>query len=163
MLRILDKKILHSLQIIKPKKISIIDGENFRFIPFKKKIEFLQYYSNESTLFVVEKSNTFYNFLNNNGFNQFYLFKIKKADDNIDKNKKYCFDDSFCIYLSNLLLLNNHKFDLFSNDNYNDFHIIKKQNEAIVETMKCNFIFNSIKELKSIKIDTITIHKKPFY
>jgi hypothetical protein len=125
-----EKKIVSNLSKFKP--VSIIDGENFKFLPYNTKCEFLKYYSGISTIFFVSKSDNSQNYLKN--INNIYYFKLSLLDNNLKTNKKYCFDDSFCIYIANLLNTNNKNFKLFTNDKFDDYNdIIKKQEHSIID------------------------------
>lgn len=145
--------------INKLKQISIIDGENFRFVPYSVKRDFIQNYSKISTIFFVSKSYLPQNYLKTNN----YIFKMSLLDIESKKNKKYCFDDSFCIYIANLLQKNNINYKLFTNDKFNDYTDIKNQDNSIINFNQNKYIFDPKKKLNDIKIDLIKNHKENFY
>jgi hypothetical protein len=159
-IKVFEKRIVSNLTKLKP--ISIIDGENFKFLPYNTKSEFLKYYSGISTLFFVSKSDNFRDYFKNN--NNIYYFKLSLLDNNLKKNKKYCFDDSFCIYIANLLNMNNKNFKLFTNDKFDDYdNIIKKQDPSVIDFFENKYIFDSKNNLKNININLIRNNKQNFY
>ncbi len=158
-INIFERTLLSNLN--KLRQISIVDGENFRFLPYSVKSDFLQYYSQQSTLFFVSKSPKPQEYLKN--IKNVYFFKLSLYDDNLKKNKKYCFDDSFCIYIANLLNENKKDFKLFTNDKFNDFGYIKKQDNSILDFFQSKYIFDPKNKLRNIDIDLIKDNKVNFY
>ena len=153
-----ERKVVTNLH--KFKNISIIDGENFKFLPYTTKFEFLDYYSRYSTLFFVSKSNNHNFYLKNT--NNIYYFKVSPIN-NFDKTKKYCSDDSFCIYMANLLYNNKKDFVLFSNDKYRDYKIIKNQQVSLLDFIHNKYNFNPEPSLKNINVNDILIYKQNFF
>ena len=146
----------------KIKQISIIDGENFKFLPYTTKCDFLDHYSRISTLFFVSKSNNNNECFNSvNNINNIYFLKILPVKNLL--KKKYCSDDSFCIYMANFLLLNNKNFVLFSNDKYRDIKSIKNQEISTLEFKNDKYIFNPKSSLKNLDYNLIKDYKQNFY
>lgn len=159
-IKVFERKIISNLSQLKP--ISIIDGENFKFLPYSTRCDFLKYYSGISTLFFVSKSDYFENYIKNN--NNIYYFKLSSLDNNLKKTKKYCYDDSFCIYMANLLNMNNKNFKLFTNDKFDDYNnIIKNQEHSVIDFYENKYIFDPKKKLRDINLNFIKNNKQRFY
>jgi hypothetical protein len=129
--------------------VTIIDGENFRYLPFIKRVDFLGNHSDTNYVIFVSKSPhilkpytpfPFYNKINH------YLV--------MDFNTKSV-DDSFCVALSNELLKNEISIKIFSNDNFNDRENIITQKKCVIRNNYDKYNFDPIKELNSVNFDKI--------
>lgn len=136
--------------------VTIIDGENFRYQPLIKRIDFLGYHTDSNHVIFVSKSQhilkpylsfPFYNKINHYIVRDFSTKSV---------------DDSFCIALTNELLKNNISLKFFSNDNFNDKKNIINQEKCYIYNNFYKYNFEPIKELNNVNFDKIKSYHHKF-
>ena len=124
---------------------TIIDGENFRFIPKTKKIDFLYRAVDNGYVGIVGKSINYMEYYEHFPFYNHLNYFL------INGNNIKCQDDTFCIYFANLLENNESDYMLYSNDKFRDWKNITTQKSCFVKNTH-NYPFNPIDYSYSKKI-----------
>jgi hypothetical protein len=138
-------------------KYTIIDGENFNFIPNVKKIDFLwEHGENDKIIFINKNPDSL------NKYKNYYFYK-NIYNYTLTNFSTKSVDDSFCIYAANKLLKMNIPFKLYSNDKYTDVFNIINQEKCFVENDGFYSVFNSKREINVKSFELIKPYKKLFY
>jgi hypothetical protein len=108
---------------------AIIDGENFKYIPKVKRIDFLGEKSESHNIIMVSKTQSI--------LKQYQMFPFYNQINLCTILTEYrcnnSVDDAFCIALSDSLYKMNLNVILYSNDKYKDIKNIFSQKDALVE------------------------------
>ena len=124
---------------------TIIDGENFRFVPKTKKIDFLYRAVDNGYVAIVGKSHNYTEYYKQYPFYKHLNYFL------INGNNIKCQDDTFCIYFANLLENNESDYMLYSNDKFIDWENITTQKSCFVKNTY-NYPFNPLEYNYSKKI-----------
>lgn len=133
-------------------KYTLIDGENFKFLPMKTRMDFIGQKSESSTILMVGKNTKIMNCYNQTPFyNKINFIHISKITSQSP-------DDAFCIFLANQLLARGIHFSLHTNDHYRDIQNIINQNKCLINYDNSWSYFDPRTSLEKSSFDNI----KPF-
>lgn len=107
-------------------KFTLIDGENFKFLPADTRIDFIGNKYEHSHIIMVGKNpkilNCYREYPFYNSINFFLVSKITSKSP----------DDAFCIFFGNKLIERGLDFSFYSNDKFRDVDNIINQNKCII-------------------------------
>jgi hypothetical protein len=138
-------------------KYTIVDGDNFNFLPNVKKIDFLwEHGENGNILFINKNPDSLDKYKNYSFYKNIYNYTLTNYSTK-------SVDDSFCIYTTHKLIQMNIPVMLYSNDKYSDVDNIINQKPCFVKNDEVYSIFNSKKEINLKTFESIKPYKKLFY
>jgi hypothetical protein len=138
-------------------KYTIVDGDNFNFLPNVKKIDFLwEHGENGNILFINKNADSLDKYKNYSFYKNIYNYTLTNYSTK-------SVDDSFCIYTTHKLIQMNIPVMLYSNDKYSDVDNIINQKPCFVKNDQVYSIFNSKKEINLKTFESIKPYKKLFY
>jgi hypothetical protein len=138
-------------------KYTIVDGDNFNFLPNVKKIDFLWEHGENGNILFINKNVDMLNKYKN------YPFYKNIYNYTLTHYSTKSVDDSFCIYTTHKLIQMNIPVMLYSNDKYSDVDNIINQKPCFVKFDDVYSIFNSKKEINVNTFESIKPYKKLFY
>ena len=132
-------------------KYTLIDGENFKFLPLKNRMDFIFDKCENSTILMIGKNKKIMNCYTELPFyNKINFIHVSKITSD-------CPDDALCIYLANEMLKRGLHFSLHTNDKYRDIDNIINQNKCLVHCDEWAY-FDPKTSLNKIDFENI----KPF-